>query len=256
MGPLTNEDARAHPTDGAAELREALHRAEQRERALIRDRDEVRRLLSHDVKSPLGFITGMAELMLMGQYGPLSDQARRMLSEMLRQGERLADTLDQVVLTHRLQAGELQLRLGDVDLPKLLHSVAEQTESDATERGLGLTVRASADAPRARADRRMLERLVTNLVLIAVRVGSSGGGVVLELARNSSGPRIAVTLDGQVAAGGFSEDLDGWPDGDALPAVVNLQLRYARLAAELHGGSLGVAQRDDGMELVVTLPRR
>lgn len=241
------------------EIGPRLDRAHTREGVFERESQQVRRLLSHDLKSPLGFITGMAELMLMGQYGALPPRVGRMLAEMIRQGERVAQTLDQVVLTYRLESGEVTLRRVPADVRALLESAARELEADVAERGCRVVVQAPAGL-RVRIDRRQIGRVVGNLVAILLEQGASGGDLVLGAGRRRGGVEIDLRYRHPDVSPEAVERLaralhDDHPD--PLSATTALRLRFCKLIAKAHGGSVVVEDPiGGGVTFRVRLPAR
>ncbi|HJN75278.1 MAG TPA: histidine kinase dimerization/phospho-acceptor domain-containing protein [Myxococcota bacterium] len=82
--------------------------------ALLRDRGydvervdggEVRRVLAHDLRNPLGVILGNAELVKEGVYGELTPKQEAALATIERQAERLADMLEVLVDRLRIEGG-------------------------------------------------------------------------------------------------------------------------------------------------------
>ncbi|MCB9685130.1 MAG: hypothetical protein H6738_07095 [Alphaproteobacteria bacterium] len=59
-------------------------------------REELRRKLRHDLRSPLAVILGRAELLLEGVYGELNADQRRSLEVVARNAERLTRELEAV----------------------------------------------------------------------------------------------------------------------------------------------------------------
>lgn len=224
-------------TDATPAIRPAA--ASAREEALLREAEEIRNFLGHDLKSPLGFISGMAELLLMGRYGELSGDATRMLAEIMRQADRVADGLDQVIVAHRLSTGESRLRLADVDVWELCESVASGARPIAVEHRNRLSVTAPHEAGAARLDRRLVQLAIGNLVSHAIRQAGADGDVSLSVLHGPNELEIRVQRrppppGEHVIESAASNDRES----DAGLRESGLPLRFSRLVAEAHGGSL------------------
>lgn len=59
-------------------------------------REELRRKLRHDLRSPLAVILGRAELLLEEVYGELTPDQRRSIEVVVRNAERLTRELEEV----------------------------------------------------------------------------------------------------------------------------------------------------------------
>lgn len=224
-------------TDARLTIRPAAPSA--REESLQREAEEIRTFLGHDLKSPLGFISGMAELLVMGRYGELSGEATRMLAEIMRQADRVTDGLDQVIVAHRLSTGESRLRLADVDLWELCESVASGAQPTAIEHRSRLSVSAPHEAGPARLDRRLVQIAIGNLVAHTIRQAGGDGDVLLSVVQRPT--EVEIYVQRRVPAPGENVGETGSPnDGqsDARLEESGLPLRFSRLVAEAHGGSL------------------
>ena len=224
-------------TSASLTMRRPAARA--REEELQREAEEIRRFLGHDLKSPVGFISGMAELLLMGRYGELSGEAARVVGEIMRQADRVTDGLDQVIVAHRLSIGESRLRLADVDIWELCESVASGAQSSAAEHRSRLSVTAASEAGLARVDRRLVELAIGNLVAHAIRQAGADGDVLLSVVPYLDVLEICVQRRAQPPGEDLREtETSNGGGSDPQLAESGLPLRFSRLVAEAHGGSL------------------
>jgi signal transduction histidine kinase len=121
-------------------------------------------------------------------------------------------------------------------------------------------MRPTLDPAPVRGDRRLLERLVANLVENAVRHNRDGGCVEIRTGRAAGRCTVEVRNDGDVippeTLGSLLEPfqrLDRGARGDG----VGLGLSIVRSVAEAHGGSVELRARPSGGLVVrVSLPER
>ncbi len=225
------------PTSASPTTRRAT--ASPHEEDLRREAEEIRHFLGHDLKSPLGFISGMAELLLMGRYGELSGEATRMLGEIMHQADRVTEGLDQVIVAHRLSIGDSRLRLADVDIWELCERVASGAQSTAVEHRSRLSVTAPNEAGVARVDRRLVQLAIGNLVGHAIRQAGADGDVSLSVVQRPDDLEICVQRGAQSPVENVRETETSNDSGsDPQLAESGLPLRFSRLVAEAHGGSL------------------
>ena len=225
---------------------------------LLRDRGEVSRLIAHDLKGPLGFITGMAELMLMDRYGELPEEVRGHLTEMIRQGDRAVELLDQVAIAHRLEAGDLRIRRADVDTRRLIEQAVAMTAAEAAEHGRRVVVRSGEGPVPASLDRRLVERTIAILISHVVRNGAGEGDVTLDVDRRGRELVVDVRRERPGARPADLPDKTVRPAADdarTAPSREALDFRFCTLAAQAHGGSLVVESGDSGVAVCrVALP--
>jgi signal transduction histidine kinase len=152
---------------------------EQNERLREADRlkDEFVALISHDLRTPLTSITGYVELAL---EDDLSDDLRGYLQVVARNAERLLALVNDLLFVARLQAGEMSLEPGEVDLTKVVRDGVRSMEPRAAAKGVTLTCVVEA-VPTVRADRGRVLQLLDNLVSNAIKFTPAGGSVHVSL---------------------------------------------------------------------------
>ena len=158
-------------------------RARKSEGGLGRSDEMILASLSHEFRTPLNGVLGMARLLA----GTRLDAAQRSYVAALEQsGEHLLGLVNQVLDLARLQAGGLELRLAPVDLERLLQGVAEIMSPRAHAKGLEIAWTVDPGLPDILADEARLRQVLFNLVGNAVKFTPSGG--VLLAADRAEGP--------------------------------------------------------------------
>ncbi|WP_432476195.1 sensor histidine kinase [Nocardioides sp. GXQ0305] len=240
-------------------------RAHDRELQLIAELtrlDEHRsRLIStvaHELKNPLGVITGHLELL--GGMADLTEPVGRSLTAMERSSARLRSLADDLLLLSRMETAALPPSRSRVPLAPILAEVVE--DADLTS---------GADAPRialgdhgaelaVAGDREELCRLVSNLVGNAVKYSRPGGEVRLALTRvgqhvvfECSDDGIGISTEDQHHL--FSDFFRSTnPEALARPGT-GLGLSIVHRIATRHGGRIGVtSELGVGTTFTVTLP--
>ncbi|WP_296814491.1 sensor histidine kinase [Brevundimonas sp.] len=217
--------------DGLAELaRQGQARAERASEGKSRLLANV----SHEIKSPIGGVIGIAELWRSGQLGPVS-QTQAEMSEMLiktaRQIESLAhDLLD----VSRAEAGAVSVDMRPVDVGALLEDVKRAAALMPEAKSVRLEIDRPAERLLALADSQRLSQVMTNLAVNAIKYGGSGGLVVFQAASIGHGQvRLTVVDRGP----GLSEEKQA-----ELFEPFN-RLGMERSTVEGHGIGLALAKR-------------
>jgi signal transduction histidine kinase len=236
--------ARALATE-KAQLAQAERSLVERLRASDRLKDELLATVSHELRTPLAGVLG-ALTTLSAREGRLSDEQRRELVAMAaRQGERLKELIEQLLLASRFEhhAGE-QVEQPAVDAAFLAGQAATAAKVAHPERtilleaGPTLPVRAAPEA--------LLQVLVNLLDNAAkyspdgtpIRLEASRSGPLAVLAVEDAGPGVPVTERDRIFErftrldSGASRRVGG----------VGLGLYIARQLAQAHGGELLVAE--------------
>ena len=239
-----------------------LERSYRKLQELERLKDDLMRMVVHDLKSPLAGVMGSLEMVTDGDFGPLTPPQRRLLADA---HDRAADVLlmiDNLLELARLEESRVQLQPRDVDVSLLLQEVAADWAVRAGQQGARVTA-AAAGTLAARADEGLLRRVLANLVGNALKHGGDGVTVRL-LAGAGEGPgevRFTVADDGPGIAPEHHEAIfRKWqslgtaagPEGSS-----GLGLTFCKLAVEAHGGRIWVHSRPgEGAAFHFVVPAR
>ncbi len=195
----------------ARELRRLAHEeAEMRAelQRLFAARDRLIRGFSHDVKNPLGAADGFAELLEDGIIAEPAKQreALRRIRRSIRTGLRL---IEDVLELARAEAGQLQFRVGSLDIAEVAAEVTEEYRAQAEAAGMEVSIEIAAALPPVRSDAARVQQIVGNLISNAVKYAGSGGAVGI---RVEAGPRWpAQRVNDWVR-------IDVWDRGPGIPA--------------------------------------
>ena len=210
---------------------------------------------SHELRTPLTVIRTELEVTLADPNATTTEL--RSMAETVRDATLATERLIQALLTLARSQGGVQRR-DDVDLADAARLALGQTGADAAARHIDM--RPTLDPAPVRGDRRLLERLVANLVENAVRHNRDGGAVEVRTGRAAGLSTVEVRNDGDVippdALASLLEPFQRLERG-ARGDGVGLGLSIVRSVAEAHGGSVELRARPSGGLVVrVALPGR
>jgi len=244
------------------ELEERVGQATAELREQISARDEFTATVSHDLKSPLTFIKGMANLRRRRATStPASDPLIEALAQIENAAGRMAQQLDELVDAARLQAGRpLELRREPIDLIGLAREVIAEHQQTSDRHLLELMT----GLPQLIGvwDGVRLGRVLDNLLSNAVKFSPRGGVIQVCVDFDEAPNRVAFVR--------VSDHGEGIPEGD-LPHIferfrrgtnvegripgTGLGLSGARRILEQHGGSILVESAvGEGTTITVRLP--
>ena len=232
------EGLEAKVRERTAELAVARERAEVASRA----KSDFLAHMSHELRTPLNAILGYAQVLL--RRDDLDAGQREAAGTIRRSGTHLLGLIDDLLDLAKIEAGTLDLQLGDVHLPTLAEAVRELLAVQAAGKGLELTVEIAPEAVRrVRADERRLRQVLLNLLGNAVKF-SERGEVRLALTAQADRVRFEVRDQGPgIDPAGLAKLFQPFGQaGDATSRArgVGLGLAISRQLVERMGGALSV----------------
>jgi signal transduction histidine kinase len=210
---------------------------------------------SHELRTPLTVIRTELDVTLSDPNATVADL--RAMGETVRDATLATERLIQALLTLARSDGGVTRR-DPVDLAESARLALAHTGAEAGARAI--QVHETLEAAPVRGDRRLLDRLVANLVENAVRHNREGGTMEIRTATAAGRSTVEVRNDGALippeAVASLLEPfqrLDRAAPGDG----VGLGLSIVRSVAEAHGGSVELRSRPSGGLVVrVSLPAR
>jgi signal transduction histidine kinase len=207
-------------------------------RAAVKLRDDFLSIASHELKTPLTSlrlkVDGILRIAAKPEKAP-ADLAKltARVQGVDKQVGRLTELVDALLDVSRAAAGQLQLRLEDVDLVAAARSIAERFKDDLASAGCSLSVVVTGQVGRhegtqaeihGRWDRLRLDEVITNFLSNAIKYGA-GKPIQIRL----SATETAATLEIEDHGIGIS------PDDQQ-----RLFERFARVVSPEHYGGFGL----------------
>ncbi len=217
--------------------------------------------VSHELRTPVTALRAQLENMVDGVSAP--DPA--MLRSALAQTERLGRLVGYLLDLSRVEAGAVDLDVTDVVLEEFLQDAADAAGPLAADRDLDVVVRVTPAGLEVPADAERLHQIMANLLHNAVRHSPRGGQVRLEARR---GPAGTVEIDVVDQGPGippadrrqvferFARGNAPAQTGQISTGGTGLGLAIVRWAAQVHGGTVEVADSASGCVMRLSLPGR
>ena len=246
----------------AAQISLALERArlaEERAEARLRaDHEQLRSTLlssvSHDLRTPLGTITGATTTLLdPGPEAAPGDQ-RMLLLTIHQESCRLERLVNNLLELTKLESGQIQVKKEWVPLEEVVGSAVGRMEDQLGDRPLILDL-AEAWVP---LDPVLLEQVLLNLLDNALKFSPPGSGIEIEGRVRARQARLTVSDHGPGFAEGEEERVfDKLYRGSCSAATegAGLGLAICRGIIQAHGGTIKAASRPlGGAQITLTLP--
>lgn len=227
--------------------------------AAVRVRDEFISIASHELKTPLTAL----ELQVSSALGrlrkseaPWKDGVEPKLASAVRQTERLAVLINNLLDVTRITSGRLNLTRSAMDLRGLVEAVVRHFQEFIRHSRSTVSVR--ADGPvEGHWDPVRMESIVTNLLSNAIKYGE-GNPIDIELSRKDNCAQLVVTDRGLgISPEDHKRVFERFER--AVPSEhyggLGLGLWIARHSVEAHGGTIEVSSRPfEGSQFTVKIP--
>jgi PAS domain S-box-containing protein len=159
------------------EAERALGAARDQAEAASRAKSRFLAMVSHEMRTPLNGIIGMADLLLDTTLAP--EQATY-AKAVKTSGGALLSLIEEILDFSKIEAGRLDLDILAFDLPALLEETVELIAPRAQAKGLEIAAYVADDAPRnVMGDATRLRQVLLNLAGNAVKFTEKGGAAIL-----------------------------------------------------------------------------
>lgn len=218
-------------------------------------------VVSHELRTPLTSIHGTLGLLAGGVGGKLPEEAQILVDIALRNSDRLATLIDDILDIDKIEAGKLVIHPELVRAADAVEDVVDANQSYANRFGVTLRSVIHADEASFLVDSDKLEQVLTNLISNAVKFSPPGAEVEVVLARpDELTVRIEVVDHGDGVPEEFQRHLfEKFAQADSSDtrqvAGTGLGLAIAKALTEQMGGRIDfVTSAGQGTTMFVEFP--
>lgn len=210
--------------------------------------------LAHELKTPLAIISNATAMALdRDADGPVED-LDGLLAMISRNTDLALQLLDRLQLARDVEAGEVELQLGDIELATLVRESVDDLRQVVMS-GHPVQLEATA-SPIVRADATAAREIIFNLLANAAKYSERGAAVDVALDVTDGLARVVVRNHGRGVTPGHTEAIfERFFQSDSGSKGTGLGLFISRGLARAHGGDLTVRPAsEEGSEFELTLP--
>ena len=214
--------------------------------------------VSYEVRTPLTSIIGFSEALELGVVGPLNKKQHEYLQDIRKSSEDLKAIIDAIIDLSAIDAGQMELRLSEIDVAELMERVAGKIVLTLEKRQLELYIEMSDDVSTIIADPDRLEQVLGNLLSNAtgfsvphskIRMGARKKGKNIQFWVADAGRGIEPEFQPKAFERFQTRPMPGGHRGPGLG------LALVKSFTELHGGKVTLeSELDKGTTVVCTLP--
>ncbi|HSE93947.1 MAG TPA: ATP-binding protein [Methylomirabilota bacterium] len=235
LGRLVDEQQQA-----AAELRRLNERLQQASRA----KSEFLANMSHELRTPLNAILGFTEMLLDDLYGDVPSELKEPLRDIQTNGRHLLRLINDVLDLSKIEAGRMELALGEYSPAEVIDAVRASLRSLAADKGLEFVARVPRHLPVALADGGRITQCLLNLAGNAIKFTREGR---VEIAVEVAGADLVYSVS-DTGIGIPKDELDNvFAEFRQVDATITrefggtgLGLSITKKFVEMHGGRIWV----------------
>jgi signal transduction histidine kinase/putative methionine-R-sulfoxide reductase with GAF domain len=185
--------------------------------------------MSHELRTPLNGILGFNEMILDHIYGEVPPELREPLTEIQNSGRHLLRLINNVLDLSKIEAGRMELALGDYAVQDTVAQVRASLHSLAADKGLEFVTAVPGDLPLAHGDAGRITQCLTNLAGNAIKFTRQGR------------VEIAVELQGELLVYRVSDTGIGIEPDRIGTLFTEFRQADATIASEFGGSGLGLS---------------
>ena len=212
--------------------------------------------ISHDLRTPLAALVGLADTVQLTRPPPTEEQ-REMIVSMRNSAMRMTALVNNLLDMARLESGAVRLNCQWQPLEEVVGSALAASSSLLA--GRPLTVQLADDLPLLRFDAVLIERVFCNLLENAAKYTPERTPITIEAHAETDSVVVSVNDQGPGLPSGREEAIfekfeRGRKEGSA--SGVGLGLAICRAIMQAHGGSIhGETRASGGASFILALPR-
>ena len=218
--------------------------------------------MSHELRTPLNSILGFSEILKDNLAGTLSEEQRvECLEAIHASGEHLLQLINDVLDMSKIEAGRMDLILGEYVVDAAIREVVTVVKSLAGRKGIELSVVVQPEDLVVYADKGKFKQVIYNLLSNAIKFTPDNGSVFVDAKILGEHSDLLVTVTDS-GVGIPAEHIDKiWTEFYMIQGEhqkqkgTGLGLALVRKLVELHGGKIEVfSQEGKGSTFTFTMP--
>jgi PAS domain S-box-containing protein len=223
-------------------------------------KDEFLANTSHELRTPLNGIIGIAESMIDGATGQLSERQIANLSMVVSSARRLSSLVNDILDFSKLKNRDIELQRKPVDFRQIAGLVLTLSRHLLAGKPVELKNEIREELPAVEGDENRLQQIMYNLVGNAIKFTESGSVTVSAIALTDDLVEVTVSDTGiGIPSDKFTEIFQAFEQVDASISReyggTGLGLSITKQLVELHGGTIRVeSELGKGSRFIFTLP--
>lgn len=241
---------------------DALEDSYRKLRELEKVRDDLMKMIVHDLKTPLTSVIATLEMLTDGDFGALSRQQKSAVSEVETKSQELLALIEDILEVARIEETGITLALAEINPKAFIDELRHEWDHRFQQEKTNVVVEVDDLSPSFQGDKGLIKRVFANLIQNAVTHSAKPVSLRLTARRNGDCVLFGVVDDGPGIPAEYHEIIFrkfGQVHSESAPRVRSsgLGLTFCKLVVDLHGGRIWVKSNvGEGSSFYVELPRR
>ena len=241
---------------------DSLEQAFRKLRELEKVRDDLMKMIVHDLKTPLTAVLATLEMVIDGDFGSVTEQQRRALSDAEGKAEDLLALIEDLLEIARIEEGMIVLQPTPIAPAAFLTEVVHEWSLRFQQEGATASVDVADDTPVFEADKALLKRVMSNLIQNALTHTPHAVTLSLLARKEDDGLLFTVADNGPGIPPEYHEVIFRKFEQVRAPNVPRVRssglgLAFCKLVADAHGGRIWVQSAEGrGSAFHLALPAR
>jgi two-component system sensor histidine kinase/response regulator len=239
---------------------DALEESLRKGRELQKMRDDLMKMIVHDLKTPLTSVLATMEMLLDGDFGPIGQEQKKAVGDAEGKAEDLLSLINDVLEVSRIEEAELTLDLQPIAPAAILTEIEHEWEVRFQQERATCTIDVSDDAPVFEADKELLKRVFNNLVQNAVTHSAQAVNIDFKARRDGDAVMFTIADNGPGIPPQYHEVIFRKfervkTQGVPRTRSSGLGLAFCKMVVDAHGGRIWVQSAEgQGSAFHFTLP--
>ena len=230
---------------------DALEDSYRKLREVEKMRDDLMKMIVHDLKTPLTAVLATTEMLRDGDFGPVNDRQTKALSDIEGKSEDLLALIEDLLEVWRLEEATINLDLQPISPAAMFVELQHEWALRFKQEGAEATIEVAEDAPVFEADKALLMRVLGNLVQNSLT--HTGSSVKLSFSAKKDGDGVLLTVadNGPGIPAEYHELIFRKFERVKNPNIPRtrssgLGLAFCKLVIDAHGGRIWVRSAGEG----------
>jgi two-component system, sensor histidine kinase and response regulator len=230
---------------------DALEDSYRKLREVEKMRDDLMKMIVHDLKTPLTSVLATTEMLRDGDFGAVTERQAKALSDSEGKAEDLLALIEDLLEVWRLEEASINLDLQPIAPAAMFAELLHEWTLRFKQEGAQATVDVAEDAPVFHADKALLMRVLANLVQNSLTHTGSSVKLTLSAKKDGEGVLLTVADNGPGIPEEYHELIFRKFERVKNPNIPRtrssgLGLAFCKLVIDAHGGRIWVRSAGEG----------